>query len=270
MFHFKETKLEKTEQSKELESKNDEDYSMWRNIPFKEKENGNKDEQPEFKGQKDSPWIKIPHEKLNERQKEDSWKNIPFHSQEAAFTEPKKNSETNEGKESDKDDNTDTNENKGLTDEQKEKIKAETGWSDEIINAIRSWEEYEIYKKAGLVEAEINGKKCLIRTDIDWDQKDDDGLTNRERVAMGLAPLDKNGKPIELHHIGQHADSPLAELTRDEHRGAGNDTILHDKTKTTEVHGEGNNWDKERTDYWKDRANNTDVEDNNDKQNQNN
>ena len=142
----------------------------------------------------------------------------------------------------------------GLTAEEKAKIKEETGWSDEVIDAIGSWEEYEIYKKAGLKEVEINGKKVLIRSDIDWNQKDEKGRTNAERIKQGLAPLDKEGNAIELHHIGQHADSPLAELTFDEHRGGGNDTILHDKTKETETHGEGNTWDKERQEHWKERA----------------
>lgn len=141
----------------------------------------------------------------------------------------------------------------GLTDEQKQKIKEETGWSDEIIDAIGSWAEYEIYKKAGLVEEEIGGKKCLIRNDIDWDQLDEKGRTNAERIKEGKAPLDKDGNLIQLHHIGQHADSPLAELTFKEHRCDGNDTILHDKKKETEVHGEGNEWDTERANYWKNR-----------------
>lgn len=153
----------------------------------------------------------------------------------------------------------------GLTVDQKEKIKEETGWSDEIIDAFRSMEEYEIYKKAGLVEAEIGGKKCLIRQDIDWDTPFETGKydengdpifeTNQERVNRGRAPLDENGNPIELHHIGQHADSPLAELTFEEHRCDGNDTILHDKTIESETHGEGNNWAQEREDYWRNRAN---------------
>jgi len=143
-----------------------------------------------------------------------------------------------------------------LTDEQKQRIKEETGWSDEIIDAIGSWQEYEIYKNAGLVEAEIGGKKCLIRNDIDWNQLDEKGKTNAQRVKEGKAPLDKNGEQIQLHHIGQRADSPLAELTFDEHRRGGNDSILHDKTKETEVHGAGkeNAWKAERESYWKARA----------------
>ena len=140
----------------------------------------------------------------------------------------------------------------GLTDEEKAKIKEETGWSDEIIDAISSIEEYEIYKNAGLVEVEINGKKCLVRSDIDWDQKDAFGQTNRERAEQGKPPVDKNGKPIELHHIGQKADGPLAELTQEEHRGKENDSVLHDKTKESEI--DRNHFgNTERPNHWKDR-----------------
>ena len=59
---------------------------------------------------------------------------------------------------------------------------------------------------------------------------------------------------IQLHHIGQHKDSPLAELTFEEHRCNGNDIVLHDKSSETETHGEGNTWDSERQVYWKERA----------------
>lgn len=140
----------------------------------------------------------------------------------------------------------------GLTDEQKRRIKEETGWSDEIIDAIASIEEYEIYKKAGLVEAEINGKKCLVRSDIDWNQKDAMGRTNKERAEQGLSPVNKDGQVIELHHIGQHADSPLAELTIEEHRGKGNDLILHDKTKESEIDRQA--FSTERSNHWEARA----------------
>ena len=154
-------------------------------------------------------------------------------------------------------------EKEGLTDEEKQRIKEVTGWSAEIIDSFRSTAEYEIYKKAELQEVEIGEKKALIRNDIDWGQTDEKGRTNEERIKRGLAPLDKNGDSIELHHIGQHADSPLAELTFKEHRGDGNDTILHDKKKETETHGEGNNWDNERQNYWKDRNEyNEDAENN--------
>lgn len=166
-----------------------------------------------------------------------------------------KSGESNEDDEGN--DDADENANDGLTDEEKAKIKEETGWSDEIIDAIGSWKEYEIYKNAGLVEAEIDGKKCLIRNDIDWDQKDAMGRTNKERAEQGLSPINKDGKVIELHHIGQHADSPLAELTQEEHRGKGNDSILHDKTKESEIDRQA--FANERSDHWSARANESEV-----------
>jgi hypothetical protein len=139
-----------------------------------------------------------------------------------------------------------------LTEDQKKKIKEETGWPDEIIDSIASWEEYEIYKKAGLKAEKINGKWCLIRTDIDWNQKDEFGRTNKERAELGLAPLDKNGKPIELHHIGQNPDSPLAELTPDEHRGKGNDFVLHDKSQDSKI--DRDEFRREKEEHWKGRT----------------
>lgn len=158
------------------------------------------------------------------------------------YVQKDKQNETNEGKEA----------REGLTDEQKEKLRELTGWSDEIIDAIGSWEEAEIYMKAGLKEVEINGKKCLIRGDIDLDQEDEDGITNRERMERGRPPITKDGEEVELHHIGQKPDSPLAELTTEQHRGVGNDTILHDKTKESEI--DRNKFGSERREHWKDRV----------------
>ena len=54
----------------------------------------------------------------------------------------------------------------------------------------------------------------MVKNDIDLTKEDDFGRTNLERMKQGLAPLDKDGNPIELHHVGQKMDSPLAELTR--------------------------------------------------------
>lgn len=136
----------------------------------------------------------------------------------------------------------------GLNNDEKVKIKEETGWSDEVVNLISSWKEYEIYKNTELTETEIGGKHCLIRNDIDWEQKDAMGRSNKERAEQGLSPINKDGKVIELHHIGQHADSPLAELTQEEHRGKGNDTILHDKTKESEIDRQA--FAGERSEHW--------------------
>lgn len=146
------------------------------------------------------------------------------------------------------------NKQEGLTDEQKQELKEQTGWPDEVIDAIGSMEEAEVYKEAGLKAVEVDGKWCLVKNEIDMDQKDEDGITNKERMERGRPPLTKDREEIELHHIGQKQDSPLAELTMEEHRGAGNDTILHDKTKESEI--DRNAFGKERKEHWKSRANN--------------
>lgn len=148
-----------------------------------------------------------------------------------------------------------------LTEEEKVKVKSETGWSDEIIDNIENMRQYEVLKDANLVEVEINGRPCLIKKDINLDYTDADGISNRDRIKRGLAPIDeKTGRPLELHHLGQKADSPLVELSIEEHRtgeyvdGKKNQTLWHDNTKVTEVHGEGNTWDEERKSHWKTRS----------------
>lgn len=149
----------------------------------------------------------------------------------------------------------------GLTEGEKAQIKEATGWSNEIIDNIKNMKQYEVLKNAGLQEVEISDRKCLIKENIDFDYTDEDGVTNRDRMVRGLAPLDcKTGKPIELHHLGQKVDSPLVEFTEEEHRtgeyedGKKNQSLWHDNTVETEVHGEGNNWDQERKNHWKERA----------------
>lgn len=120
----------------------------------------------------------------------------------------------------------------GLTEEEKVKIKEETGWSDEIIDHIESMEQYEVYKEAGLHEGEVNGRKCLLK-DIDPDYVDPKtGMTNRERMERGLSPIEaKTGEKIELHHIGQDFDSPFAELCENSEHGDGKHSILHTSTE---------------------------------------
>lgn len=138
-----------------------------------------------------------------------------------------------------------------LSEESKTELK-EKKYPDSVIENMGSEEEKTIYEKADLEPAEVNDRDALIKKDIDLNQEDDFGRTNLERMEQGLAPLDKDGNPIELHHVGQKMDSPLAELTRDEHRGKGNDTVLHNKQKESEINRE--DFGKERAEHWKARA----------------
>jgi hypothetical protein len=106
--------------------------------------------------------------------------------------------------------------------------------------------EQEIYKKAKLIPGEINGRKVLIRTDIDLKHMDEFGLSNMERMKRGLAPIGSDGKPIQLHHVRQKNDGILAELTEAEHH-VHFDT-LHDRTLASEINREL--FRKEREAHW--------------------
>ena len=139
-----------------------------------------------------------------------------------------------------------------------------TGWSDNVIMSIRSMDEAMIYIRAGLKEKKIDGRTALIRSDIDWSDysiKRNDwlrnkladydkwaGYNNADLIGEGFPPRDRNGDPYELHHIGQRQDSPLAELTWAEHMGDGNNTILHQMGKESEIDREA--FDAEKSAYW--------------------
>jgi len=114
-----------------------------------------------------------------------------------------------------------------------------------------SEDEREIYNNANLKKGNINGRDCLIRTDLNTDPSTLEGLHNLILMSNGNAPW-INGEPVDLHHIGQQMNSPLAELKIQEHRGAGNDAILHNKSRPSEINR--SEFIKERRAYWQARA----------------
>ena len=147
---------------------------------------------------------------------------------------------------------TEENEN-GVSPEVRAEINEKSSYSPEVNSYINSVEELEIYQKAGLEEVQINGRTCLIRSDIDMDQVVDDfGMTNADLIKEGYAPFDKNGHRIELHHIGQKDDAPLAELTFEEHRSSDTYSILHDTSKESEINR--SDFSGEREAHWKSRS----------------
>lgn len=115
-----------------------------------------------------------------------------------------------------------------------------------------SLQEAAIYDQAGLRGEMVEGRACLVRDDIDLSITDDYGRTNLERMADGNAPLDAEGREYELHHVQQENDGILAELTASEHRGPGNDGVLHDRTGPSEIDREA--FPEVRADHWRARA----------------
>ena len=139
----------------------------------------------------------------------------------------------------------------GLTMNEVATIQQESKFPLSVIKQLKSMDEYEIIKSAGLYSKKVNGATALIR-DIDLDYVDPkSGLTNLERMLKGEAALDPlTGEAYQLHHVGQKSDSVLAILTKAEHKGEGNFSILHDLTKSSEV-SHGPEWTKQKADFWK-------------------
>lgn len=116
-----------------------------------------------------------------------------------------------------------------------------------------SKEELSIYKTAGLEKMELNGREVLIQPNIDLNSEIGPFReTNLERMRNGYSPLDENGKQYQLHHIGQKMDSPLAELTHEQHCLNGNYKTLHSKEGISEINRKEFNF--ERSEHWKERA----------------
>lgn len=152
-----------------------------------------------------------------------------------------------------------------LTFVEKTVIRIRTGWSEDVIKSIRSMGEAMIYIRAGLKEKKIDGRAALIRSDINWPDysiRRNTWLRNKlanydkwaeynnaDLIGEGFPPRDRNGDPYELHHIGQRQDSPFAELTWAEHMGDGNNTILHQMGKYSEIDREA--FDVEKSQYWR-------------------
>ena len=137
-----------------------------------------------------------------------------------------------------------------LTDNERLKIFEESGWSKELISSFRWKEEVEVYKYQKLKEKQVDGRQVLQRGDIDPNFKDEQGITNKERMENGKAPI-VDGKPVELHHIGQKQDSPFAELTSSVHKE--NYRNLHDvPPQPSQI--DRKSFAKEKADYWKKRA----------------
>ena len=133
-------------------------------------------------------------------------------------------------------------------------IKETSNYSENINEFIRNPMELKVYENANLQEGIVNDRVVLKTDEINPSLTDSMNRTNIDRMNKGLSPIDEIGNSYNLHHIGQKANSPLAELSQSEHNIY--DSVLHDKTIKTEIHSDNSevNWSKERSDHWKARA----------------
>ena len=143
-----------------------------------------------------------------------------------------------------------------------------TGWSREIIQAITTKEEAEVYRKAGLYEGRVNGHPVLLNPIVDsqlyadncsstWYGEDHPsyrGWTNLDLLGEGYPPHDEVGDTFELHHLGQQPNSPLAELTWRQHMGGNNAKTLHRYGNESEI--DRPEFNAIRSSYWLNRNRN--------------
>lgn len=139
----------------------------------------------------------------------------------------------------------------GLTMNQVAMIQKETGYPLDLISQLQNMEQVKMLKDAGLTPEIVNGKTALIRQ-IDWDIKDEFGMTNKERVLQNLSPVDPDKIPYELHHVAQDKNGTIAILTKTEHRSSVTYSIWH-KNEGVGVHSEmkDGEWAKIRNEFWK-------------------
>ena len=110
-------------------------------------------------------------------------------------------------------------------------------------------------KSASLwTRAEVNGTRVYQRSDlIDPRAVDSLGRSNLQRMEQGLAPLGPDGKPINLHHLLQTNDSPIAELSQTFHQKYSR--IIHINDNSTPSGIDRRAFDIWRKNYWETRAN---------------
>lgn len=69
----------------------------------------------------------------------------------------------------------------------------------------------------------------------------------------GRAPIGADGKPVNLHHMLQSQDGPIAEVTQSFHKDNHSTIHINDNSIPSGINrSEFNKW---RSDYWKQRAN---------------
>jgi hypothetical protein len=102
-------------------------------------------------------------------------------------------------------------------------------------------------------KAEFNGTRVYQRNDlINPSLTNKLGRSNLQRMEQGLAPIGPDGKSINLHHMLQTSDSPIAEVTQTLHQQSSK--ALHINLNTIPSGINRSAFDAWRAKYWINRA----------------
>ena len=102
-------------------------------------------------------------------------------------------------------------------------------------------------------KAKIGGKE-FIKRDVIFNPNYIDGMqrSNIDRMKLGLAPIGKDGNPVNLHHMKQYNDGLICELSQGEHNEYSD--ILHRYLGRSESEIDRSKFNRIKSDYWKRRV----------------
>ena len=109
---------------------------------------------------------------------------------------------------------------------------------------------------------QFNGNKVYARDDLfdpahisTWQERGTSVTgTNLERMASGRAPIGTDGKSVNLHHMTQSQDGPIAEMTQTFHQS--NSSVIHINPNTIPSGIDRPTFNKWSSQYWKKRSEN--------------
>ncbi|WP_145546457.1 hemagglutinin repeat-containing protein [Yersinia intermedia] len=123
--------------------------------------------------------------------------------------------------------------------------------SDEVISAKYFGQERKYWSDEPV---QFNGNKVYQRNDL-FDPHYVDpksGKTNLQLMDAGRAPIGTDGNPVNLHHMLQRQDGPIAEATQSFHKENHGVIHINDNSIPSGINrAEFNKW---RSSYWKERA----------------
>ena len=98
--------------------------------------------------------------------------------------------------------------------------------------------------------------KTVTMDNITFDPNfvDKQGRTNVQRMEQGLAPIGRDGKSVNIHHIDQTNSGPVMEITATEHQQ--NYSNLHTNIGQEPSQIDRNAFSSWRKEYWQWRSKN--------------
>jgi hypothetical protein len=108
-------------------------------------------------------------------------------------------------------------------------------------------------KKYWIRSKDFGGNKVYQRDDlINPRLLDARGRTNLQRMQKGIAPVGPDGRSVNLHHMLQSQNGPIAEMTETFHKGY--HSIIHINPSSIPSGINRLAFDRWRTSYWAGRA----------------